>query len=127
MVVTPVGMKCPDCGTNRGGNLFTVRPERLVLAGIAALIAGVVAGLIGTIAGFFVFFVSVPYGYFAGSVILKASGMKRGQKMEILAGAGMVLGGLAYRIILFHHVFSISFLIVLVISTSCAVSKIRYI
>lgn len=143
MVVTPVGMKCRDCGTNKDSVLFKVRPERFLLAGITAVIAGVLAGGIGMIGGLFIIFVSVAYGYFAGSMILKASGMKRGLKLEILAGAGMVLGGLlpkllpviaiisaggnfgsAITAVLFGNVF---YWIVLAISTACAVSKIRYI
>ena len=140
MVTTPVGMKCRDCGTSRGTELFKVRPERFVLAGITALIAGVIAGFIGEIAGFFVFFIAAGYGYFAGTIILKASGMKRGTKLEILAGAGMVIGGLALKLmpiagilatghaaVALRVLFDPFFWIVLVISTGCAVSKIRYI
>ncbi len=98
MVTTPVGMKCPDCGRSKNSMLYRIRPERLVLASITALIAGVVAAIIGRL-GFFVIFLSFPYGYFAGSIILKASGMKRGPKLEILAGVGMVIGALAVKLV----------------------------
>ncbi|MHB0913438.1 MAG: B-box zinc finger protein [Armatimonadota bacterium] len=130
MVVTPVGMKCRACGTNKGGALFTVRPERFALAGLTALAAGVVAGVIGAVAGFFIFFVAFAYGYFAGSVVLKASGMKRGWKIEFLTGLGMVAGALGFKLLTANlNPFALlcpSFWITVAISTACAVSKIRY-
>lgn len=142
MVSTPVGMKCKDCASHKKSALYQIRPERFALAVLAALAAGAGAALLGEI-GFFVIFVGTAYGYFAGSVILKASGMKRGLKIEIIAGVGMVIGALclktlpaflvgkttvAIAIIRFglgslHEPF---FWIAVVISTVCAVSKIRY-
>jgi hypothetical protein len=146
MVSTPVGMKCPDCGLSRGGVLFTVSPARFVLAGITAFTAGIIAAVIGEAGMFFLIFVSIAYGYFAGGMILKASGMKRGIKMEILAGSGMVIGALAFKLlpaIVFSAntarlgisliAFGVSSLadpwlwLAVAISTACAVSKIRYI
>ncbi|MDO8587530.1 MAG: B-box zinc finger protein [Armatimonadota bacterium] len=139
MVSTPVGMKCRDCASNRQSVLYQVRPERFALAGIVSLIAGAGAAFLGAI-GFFVIFVGTAYGYFAGSLILKASGMKRGTKLEVLAGAGMVIGALAMKVlsliaigkpgavsaISLRFVLDPFFLIAVAISTACAVSKIRY-
>ena len=144
MVVTPVGMKCPDCGKVKNSPLFKVRPERLLLAGSVALVAGMIASFIGDL-GFFVIFISMPYGYFAGSVILKASGMKRGFKLEAVTVAGMVLGAIIARIgiplVITHGLgqhgsaalgtvlpllINLYFWAATVISTACAVSKIRY-
>jgi hypothetical protein len=144
MVSTPVGMKCPDCGKVKNSVLFKVSPGRLMLAGITALVAGFVAALIGHI-GFFVLFVSIPYGYFAGGLILKASGMKRGMKLEIVVGAMMVIGALVSQFsiplvtlamlppghrplahIIIPYVINPFFWIALVMSTGAAVSKIRY-
>jgi hypothetical protein len=135
MVSTPVGMKCPSCGTSKGSPLFKVQPERLLLAGLAALVAGGIAGTVGSSLGFFTIFLAFPYGYFAGGMILKASGMKRGFTLEVVAGAGMVLGGILARIfplaiaagaaslgLLLNPMFWIA----VGISTACAVSKIRY-
>jgi len=130
MVVTPVGMKCPDCGTNKGGILFQVRPERLVMAGITAVLAGIGAGLISSFGFFLIFFFAATYGYFVGNMILRASGMKRGIKLEIAAGVGMVLGGIGYKLLSFggscYGLVCPWFWIVLGVTTACAVSKIRY-
>lgn len=144
MVSTPVGMKCPNCGRNRKSVVYQARPERLLLAAIVSLAAGAVTALIGEI-GFFVIFVSIPYGYFAGSTILKASGMKRGLKIEMIAGAGMVMGALGSKLlpdVLFGQAvirtgysamaFGLAalldpfFWLAVVIATACAISKIRY-
>jgi len=124
--------------------LYQVRPERLLLAVITAFIAGVVAAIIGKL-GFLVIFLAFPYGYFAGSVILRASGMKRGLRLEILAGTGMVLGALAFKFappllmgrllgegarsagtLALPLLLDPFFWVALVIATACAVSKIRY-
>lgn len=142
MVVTPVGMKCPGCGKSKNTVLFKVTPGRFVLAAIVAIIAGVIASMIGGL-GFFAWFISPPYGYFAGTMIMRAAGMKRGLKMEILTGAGIVLGALGsilFPIVLIfiaQGVFpagiilqilgsSLYTLIAVGIAASCAVSKVRY-
>lgn len=141
MVQTPVGMKCRDCGRSGSGTLFKVKPGRMALACIIAAAAGAAAGLLGMF-GFLVVFISFPYGYFAGSMILKASGMKRGRKLEIAAGVFMAIGGLAVKLIpllliLLSGVNGATrlglatlldpfFWAALGISTACAVSKIRY-
>jgi hypothetical protein len=144
MVVTPVGMKCPDCGRVKNSPLFKVRPERLLLAALVALVAGMVASFISGL-GLFVIFVSMPYGYFAGGVILKASGMKRGFKIEAVTIAGMVLGAIIARIgiplfitngmgehgsialgTVLPLLINLYFWAATIVSTACAVSKIRY-
>ncbi len=142
MVVTPVGMKCPNCGKSKNSVLFTVSPGRFALSAIVALIAGALATLIGGI-GFFAWFIAAPYGYFAGTTIMKAAGMKRGSKMEILTGAGIVIGALAVKLgplalilslkgfvpvglvlsILAQNIYT---WIAVGIAASCAVSKVRY-
>ena len=142
MVVTPVGMKCPDCGRIKDSPLFKVRPERLMLAGVVALVAGMIASLIGEL-GFFVILASIPYGYFAGNMVLRASGMKRGTKLEVLTAAAMVLGAILAQVAVplfstwgiqhgvalqaaFAQLINVWFWAATIISTVCAVSKIRY-
>jgi hypothetical protein len=139
MVYTPVGVKCRECGLSKGGALFQVNPARLVLASITALVAGAVPTFVSKLGmGFLIIFGAMAYGYFAGSVILKAAGMKRGIKMEIVTGAGMVLGALAFvlipalvagkplQMIALRIVTNPYLLIAVAISTACAVSKVRY-
>jgi hypothetical protein len=144
MVATPVGMKCRNCASNRNSVLYQVRPERFALAVIVSVAAGFGAGLLGHI-GFFAIFLGTAYGYFAGSVILKASGMKRGLKLEIGTGVGMALGAIGCKlapILLTHSLWLKAgatgmplaltlladpfFLIGSAIAIGCAVSKIRY-
>jgi hypothetical protein len=142
MVYTPVGMKCRDCASNKNSSLFQVRPERLILAGLASLVAGVGAALLGEIIGFFVILIGTAYGYFVGSVILKASGMKRGFKLEIIAGFGIVVGAVAFKLtplllltkpsVFASLAFSRAglldpfFWLAVGISAACAISKVRY-
>lgn len=136
MVVSPVGMKCRECGTNRGGVLFQIGIGRLALASAVAFVAGVVAALGSSIGWFIVIFFAAPYGYFAGSLILKASGMKRGRKLEIAAGIFMVLGALCVKgfpllhggsvVALIGSAFGVISWVAIAVATACAVSKIRY-
>lgn len=133
MVVTPVGMKCPDCARSKNSMLFQIPASRLLLALIVSLAAGVVASIIGGL-GFFVIFLSVPYGYYAGNLILRSAGMKRGWKIELTAGAGMVLGALSVKLIPMLLIgrfvpamlIDLFFWLAVVISTGAALSKIRY-
>jgi hypothetical protein len=144
MVYTPVGVKCRECGLTRGGRLYTVSLPRLALAAVTSLAAGAIAAVMGEL-GFFVIFLGAMYGYFAGSVILKVSGMRRGRKLEFVTGVGMVVGALALKLlptvlagkplaITMSRAISFGpgslldpFLwLSVVIATSCAVSKIRY-
>ena len=141
MVATPVGMKCKDCTTSRNIQLFKISPARLLLTALVSIVAGVPAGLLSYL-GFFVIFLAAGYGYLAGNVILRVSGMKRGLKLEIVAGAGVVIGALAFRLLpalilgkAFHQglvAFGVPvlmdpfFWIGIAISSACAVSKIRY-
>lgn len=146
MVYTPVGTKCRNCGLSKGTALFRVSPGRLALAFATALIAGAVAAMMGRL-GFLVIFVAAAYGYFVGSVILKASGMKRGLKLEIATVAAMVIGALALKLLpgliagksliaIAQRAVTIStgagtlldpfFWAAVLISSACAVSKIRY-
>ena len=144
MIPTPVGMKCRTCAKGKNTSLTQVRPGREALAAVTALMAGGVASVITHI-GFLMIFVSIAFGYFAGSMILKASGMKRGLKMELITGIGMVVGGVAFKVLpgillagpiaKVHYtaitfgigsLMDLWFWLGLGIATSCAVSKIRY-
>lgn len=141
MVVTPVGMKCRQCGLQKGGKLFDIGFGRLAIAGLTAVVAGVVAAMVPHL-GIFMIFISMAYGYFAGTVIMKSVGMKRGMKMEITAGVGMVLGAAAAKLIhlliitgggpitgqaLLTEFFDPWTWVSVAIATACAVSKIRYV
>ncbi len=139
MVVTPVGMKCPPCGRNANSPLTRVAPHRFALAFVASMLTGVGALILSEI-GLFAIFLATMYGYFAGGIILKASGMKRGLKLEIAAGVGVVLGAVIPKLGLYlmarraaptAHLGLIDLLdlyalVVVGVTTACVVSKIRY-
>lgn len=91
-VVGPVGMRCRDCGSSQASPLYQVRPERFALAAVAGVAAGTLAGFVLQAIGFFILFVAPLIGGLLGEVILRATGRKRGAKMEFLAGASVVVG-----------------------------------
>lgn len=143
MIVTPVGMKCRGCGHNTNSALTNVAPHRFALAFGVSIIAGLGALLLSGI-GFFAILLATMYGYFAGGIILKASGMKRGRRLEIVAGVGVILGAVLPKVgpylivpliarhaetalhLSFRGLIDPFFWVVTVITTACVVSKIRY-
>ena len=101
LVQTPVGAKCRDCGSQRGVSLFTLGPASAVGAVGASVLAGVVAGWgVEFGLGFVMLFLAFGFGAFAGEMILRASGRKRGLKMELIAGIGMAVGALGGRLLI---------------------------
>jgi hypothetical protein len=92
-------MLCPACASNKDNPLYQIRPERFLLAIVAGLAAGVVVGLLlQAMSGFFfiwlLMFIGPLIGGAVGEVILRATGRKRGAKLEILAGASVIGGAL---------------------------------
>jgi hypothetical protein len=130
--------------------LFRPSPLQASLAAAAGIVVGAVAGLaVEFNLGFFTLFLAFGYGAFAGEMILRASGRKRGLRMEIITGAAMLAGAVAGRILMAaivlpsmgsarppHGVLNVLIdlalpspipLIALVIAVAAAVSRIRYI
>jgi hypothetical protein len=99
LVQTPVGMKCPECGTQRGVTLFTPSLVNAVSASVVGLLFGAVAGWGVDFLGFFTLFVAVAYGTFAGEMILRAANRKRGVRMELIAGVAIAVGAVAARVL----------------------------
>ena len=128
----PVGMRCRDCASLRQSPLYQVRPERFVLAAVAGVAAGTLAGFVLQFIGFFILFVAPMIGGLLGEVILRATGRKRGPRLEFLAGASVVVGaGLSLLISggywrLFNPVSLVFFLLAVGLTTAAAVAKIRY-
>ncbi len=100
LVQTPVGAKCRQCGLARGGVLFSPSPLQALAACGAGLLAGSVVGLGVQWLGLFGIFLALAYGPFAGEMIMRAGGRKRGLRMQIIAGAGMGVGALATRLLM---------------------------
>lgn len=101
LVQTPVGAKCRKCATSRRGDLSKLSPVRVTGAIGAGLAAGAIAGWgVEFSLGFFLtFFVAFAYGGFAGEMILRACGLRRGTTVEIIAGVSMAAGALLGRLI----------------------------
>ena len=100
LVQTPVGAKCKGCTSQKGVSLFTLSPLQAARAIIAGLLMGAVAGFAVTYHfGLLTLLLAFAYGGFAGEMIRRASGRKRGAKMEVIAGVTMVAGALGGRIL----------------------------
>ena len=99
LVQTPVGMKCRECGTQRGGALFSPSLGNAAAASVIGLLFGAVAGWGVDSLGFFTLFLAVAYGTFAGEMILRAAGRKRGLKMESIAGVTIAIGAIGGRMV----------------------------
>jgi hypothetical protein len=134
MVSGAVGMLCRDCASLGKSPLYQVRPERFALALIAGLAAGTVVGLVLQHIGYFIFFVAPVIGGFLGEVILRATGRKRGPRVEFLAGLS-VLGGAALSCLVGHRylaliadpVQAVFFVVAVALVLGAAFTRIRYI
>ena len=99
LVPTPVGSKCKTCASQQSSALFRPSSIQAAAAAVVALAAGAFAGWAVQFGGFYILFVAVAYGGFVAEVILRASGRKRGIRMEIITGSGMLLGAVGGRLI----------------------------
>lgn len=100
LVPTPVGSKCRACASQQSSALFKPSIAQAIAAAIVALAAGAFAGLAAEFGGWLALFVAVAYGGFAGGLILRAAGRRRGRRMEIIAGVAMAIGALGSRLII---------------------------
>jgi B-box zinc finger. len=131
MVAGAVGFLCRKCASLGQSPLYQVRPERFVLALVAGVGAGTLAGFILQFINFFIFFVAPIIGGLLGEVILRATGRKRGLKVEILTGVSVVAGAalsLAFTGfgVLYHPISLTFFLVAVALVTAAAIGKIRY-
>ena len=133
----PVGMRCRSCASLRSSTLYQVTPQRFVLAGVLGLVAGTFIGLIlQFISGVFFYFMFIAgpaVGGIVGEIILRATGRKRGVKLEILAGVSVVVGALLSvfisghcRVLIHSPVSFAVYLLAVVLTAAASVGRIRY-
>jgi hypothetical protein len=94
-VHTPVGARCRSCSSNKASPIFQASPRQYALAIPAALATGL---LLGWFAQLILFIGPAVYGYVVGEATLRAGGRRRGLGMQIIAGAGALLGVLFWRL-----------------------------
>ena len=90
----PVGMRCKQCGKPARDPLHHMTPLQLAAGAGVALGAGTIAGFIGLQIGFFAIFIGPIIGGFLAEAVLRVTGYKRGPRMWLLVGGGIVLGAL---------------------------------
>ncbi|MCX6345945.1 MAG: hypothetical protein NT018_12895 [Armatimonadetes bacterium] len=101
LVHTPVGAKCRACGSHQGAALFNPSLPQLLYAGAVAIAAGAFAGwAVAFEIGLFTFFLAFLYGQFAAGAAIRASGRKRGIKLQIVVGVGMAAGVVGGRLLM---------------------------
>ena len=150
LVQTPVGCKCKDCASQKGNTLFTLSPMRTSAAIAVGLLTGAIAGwAVEFSISFFMLFLAVAYGGFAGEMIMRAAGRKRGIRMELIVGLSMAVGAIGGRLLvvafllnspeIVHPPYGVLSILVdlilpspipiaaLVIAIASAVSRVRYI
>ena len=102
LVQTPVGMKCPACASVKNGTLFSLSPVQALAASAVGLLAGAFAGYAVEfrLGWLFTLFLASVYGGFAGEMIMRAAGRKRGARMEIIAGVTLAVGAVGGRVLM---------------------------
>ncbi len=102
-VMTPVGARCRDCGTNRSSHIFQLSPLQVLIAlGVSLALGALGAFIIARLPfiGLFTVFYAPAVGTMAGKAIVRATGGKRGTKLAVISTAGLVLGALALTLAL---------------------------
>lgn len=136
MVAGAVGMICKSCAAVGKSPLYQVRPERFALALMAGLAAGTITGVVLQNIGGFLYIslvLSPVIGGLLGSVVLWATGHKRGPKVEFLTGLS-VFGGAAlsllindgYLMLFGSPLSAVLFLVSVALVAAAAIGKIRY-
>ncbi|MHB9036544.1 MAG: hypothetical protein ACYC64_07740 [Armatimonadota bacterium] len=92
-------MKCRNCASQRQGSLFKPSPGQIAAASVVGLMMGVIAGWAVEFGGIFIIFLAFAFGGFAGEVVLRVSGRRRGRTMEIVTASSMVVGALGGRML----------------------------
>lgn len=132
LVPGAVGMLCRHCA--RSGNpLYDIPVGRFVFTLLAGVAAGTLAGFALQMIGFFIFFVGPMIGGLVGEVVLRATGRKRGPKVEFLTAASVVVGALLSLAIdgawvrYWHNpAGGAIFLLALALTAGAALAKVRY-
>jgi uncharacterized membrane protein len=94
-VMTPVGARCRDCGTNRSSHIFQLSPLQVLVALVVSIGLGALGAYIVDwipFFGLFALFYAPAVGTLAGKAIVRATGGKRGTKLAVVSVAGLLVG-----------------------------------
>src|SRR5262249_5482094 len=94
-VHSPVGARCRNCASSSASPLYRASPLQYALAAGAALAGGL---FLGWLPRMLLFLGPVVYGYLVAEVTLRAGSRRRGLGMQIVAGAGALVGILFWRL-----------------------------
>jgi len=93
---TPVGYRCPQCVRQNRSPLYATEPQHAVIAAIVSFALSSIAGALVTQLGLLLtFFLSASAGGLIGEAVLRLGHGKRGRTIQIISGAGIVLGAMA--------------------------------
>jgi hypothetical protein len=100
-VMTPVGARCRDCGTNRSSHIFQVGPAQLALAFGVSLLLGAVGAWIARwpIIGFLTLLYAPASGTAIGKAVTRVTKGKRGLPLALATVAGLAAGALLFTLI----------------------------
>ncbi len=108
MIQTPVGAKCRDCAQLRKLPMFDIKPMGYVRAVGAALGAGVGGAVVLTLVqgtmpffGLFGLLFMAAFGYVVGEAVSLAVRRKQGNQLGMIAAAGVCVGLIVVRTLMF--------------------------
>lgn len=94
MVSGAVGFLCPDCAARGKSPEYQVHPARFVLALFVGIACGFVAGVLLRQIQILVVLLAPVIGGLLGEIVRRATGRKRGAKVEWLTGGSIAVGAL---------------------------------
>lgn len=102
-VMTAVGARCRDCGSNRTSHIYQISALQILIALGVSLGLGVVGALFVAKLPFIAILTvlySPALGAVAGKAVVRATGGKRGTRLAAVSVAGFALGALALTLAL---------------------------
>ena len=99
-VLTPVGLRCPECAGVRGLPTIRTGPDVLVRSGLAGLAVAAVVVVLWYFGPEWKFYFSLALGFGVAEAIARVARGKRGADLQVLGIGIVTLAAIAIRVLL---------------------------
>ncbi len=107
-VQTPVGYRCKQCVRQHEDKFFNASQwDYVIVFAVSAILTGIGAAIISSIRIplLFILILGLPIGGFVAEAALRATQRRRGRRSNIVAVAGVVVGGLIGAFVQFYSLY----------------------
>jgi hypothetical protein len=100
-MMTPVGARCKNCGSNKSSHMYQVGPQQMGAAFGVSVLLGIVGALIARlpVIGLLTILYAPAAGTLIGQAITRLTKGKRGSKLGVACIAGLAVGALGFAVV----------------------------